>query len=75
MVMAAISTLICEIISYILQIILFSMSIDVWPFIKIIVLEIVFNSLIIMIMYPIIEKMGILLEKIFTKDKVLTRYY
>ena len=75
MVMSAIATLVCEIISYIYQIILFNLPIEILPFIKIIILEIIFNSIIIMIIYPLIEKGGFALEKIFTKDKILTRYY
>ena len=75
MVMAAGATFACELISYILQIILFSLSIEIFTFIKIILIEILFNSMIIIIIYPIIEKAGILLERIFTEDKVLTRYY
>ena len=75
MVMSAIATLVCEIISYIYQIILFNLPIEILPFIKIIILEIIFNSIIIMIIYPLIEKGGFALEKIFTKEKILTRYY
>lgn len=74
-VMSAISTLVCEIISYIVQIILFKLSFELGAFIKIILIEIIFNSMIIIIIYPIIEKTGILLERVFKEDKILTRYY
>ena len=75
MLMAAATTFICELVSYIYQMILFNISIEVFSFIKIVLIEILFNSMIITIIYPIIQKSGILLEKIFTEDKVLTRYY
>ena len=75
MVMAAAAVYACELISYIYQIILFNLSIEIFAFIKIMLIEILFNSMIIIIVYPIIEKAGILLERIFTEDKVLTRYY
>ena len=75
MVMSAIATFICESISYILRIILFKISIDIAFFMKIILLEILFNSIIIIIIYPIIQKTGTLLERIFTESKILTRYY
>ena len=75
MLMAAATVFVCELISYIYQIVLFNLSIEVLAFIKIISIEILFNSMIIIIIYPIIEKSGILLERIFTEDKVLTRYY
>lgn len=75
MLMAAAATVACELILYVYQIILFNISIEVFAFIKIMLIEILFNSMIIIIIYPIIEKSGILLERIFTEDKVLTRYY
>jgi len=73
--MAAATVFACELISYIYQIILFNLSIEVFAFIKIISIEILFNSMIIIIIYPIIQRAGTLLERIFTEDKVLTRYY
>lgn len=75
MVMSAVATLVCEMISYILQIILFKLSFEVGAFVKIILIEVLFNSMIIIIIYPIIEKAGALLEKVFTENKILTKYY
>lgn len=75
MVMSAVATLVCEMISYTLQIILFKLSFEIGAFIKIILIEVLFNSMIIIIIYPIIQKAGILLEKVFTESKILTRYY
>ncbi len=75
MVMSAISTLVCEVISYVLQIVLFKLSFELGAFIKIVLIELLFNSMIIIIIYPIIEKAGILLERVFTENKILTRYY
>lgn len=74
-VMSAISTLVCEIISYIFQIILFKLSFELGAFIKIILIELLFNSMIIIIIYPMLQKAGILLEKVFNENKILTRYY
>lgn len=75
MLMACAATFACELISYIFQIILFDLSIEFWAFIKIMAIEILFNSMIIIIIYPIIDKAGILLERIFTEDRILTKYY
>ena len=75
MVMSLVATLVCETISYILQIITFKLSIEVVPFIKILLLEELFNLMIIIIIYPIIKKTGTKLESIYSKDKILTRYY
>ena len=75
MLMTATTTFACELISYIYQLILFNLSIEVLAFFKIVLIEILFNSMIIIIIYPIIQKIGIVLERIFTEDKILTRYY
>lgn len=73
--MSLATTFLCELISYIYQIILFGLSIEILAFVKIILIELLFNSMVIIIIYPIIEKTGIILEKIFTEDKILTKYY
>lgn len=44
-------------------------------FIKIMLIEIVFNVLLTIILYPLIKKTGYFLESIFKKNKVLTRYF
>ena len=75
MLMTIVATFIAEVISYTLQIMLFNLSIEIIPFLKIILLEILFNSMIIIIIYPIIQRAGIVIEKIFTEKKILTRYY
>lgn len=73
--MAAATVFACELIAYIYQIILFGLSIEVFSFIKIIAIEILFNSMIVIIIYPLIQKSGIILERIFTEDRILTKYY
>ncbi len=73
--MAAVTTFACELISYIFQAIIFKWSIEIFAFVRIVLLEILFNSMLIIIIYPIIEKTGILLERLFTENKILTRYY
>lgn len=75
MLMSCVSTFICELILYIIQIILFGLSIEVLEFLKIILIEILFNAMIIIIIYPIIGKSGNLLEKTFNENKTLKGYY
>lgn len=69
------ATLICELISYLIQIIVFKLSIELLPFIKIIAIETLYNTMLIIIIYPLIEKAGVLFERIFTENRILTRYY
>lgn len=73
--MAAVATLVCETISYLIQIILFGISIQILAFLKILAIEILYNTLIIIIIYPLIQKTGVLLERIFNEKSILTRYY
>lgn len=68
------ATLICEIISYIYKIIN-GASIELLAFLKIVLVEIIFNLMIIIIIYPLIRKLGIKLEKVFNDDKILTKYF
>lgn len=75
MLMTIEATLICEIISYLIQIITFKLSIELLPFIKIIAIETLYNTMLIIILYPLIEKTGELLEKSFTEKNRLTKYY
>ena len=75
MVLVVLITLICELLSYTYQIILFKLTINVLNFIKIILLEVLYNAILLIILYPLLQKLGNKLEKIFTEDKIITRYY
>lgn len=75
MLMVATSTIVCETIVYIVQIINGSLLIEIIPFIKIILVETIYNIMLTIIIYPIIKHLGNQVEKIFTEDNILTRYY
>lgn len=68
------TTLICEIIAYIYKIIN-GASLEVFAFLKIVLIEMIFNLMIIIIVYPLIRKLGEKLEKVFNEDKILTKYF
>lgn len=68
------TTLICEIIAYIYKIIN-GASIEVLAFLKIVLIEIIFNLMIIIIIYPLIRKLGEKLEQVFNEEKILTKYF
>ena len=44
-------------------------------FLKIVLIEIIFNLMIIIIIYPLIRKLGEKLEQVFNEDKILTKYF
>lgn len=75
MLMTIETTIICELISYLIQIIIFKLEIDLLPFIKIISIETLYNVMLIIIIYPLVIKLGELLEKTFTEKNIFTKYY
>ncbi|MBR2744703.1 MAG: rod shape-determining protein MreD [Clostridia bacterium] len=48
---------------------------DILPFIYILAIEILFNALVIIILYPLIQRFGFYLESVFNKKEMLTRYF
>ena len=44
-------------------------------FIEILLIEVVFNVLLTIILYPFIRNSGYFLEEVFKKNKILTRYF
>lgn len=68
-------TFICELIAYILRIIILETNIEILAFLKIISIEIIYNTILIIILYPLIQKIGTWIENTFTEDKILTKYF
>lgn len=75
MLMVVGSTLIYENITYFANTFIAGNQIEVLAFIRIVVIEIIFNSLLTIILYPLIKKLGYKLEETFEDKKVLTRYF
>lgn len=71
----AAGTAIYEIIYYVFTTIRFGATFEILTFIKILLIEIVFNIFITIIIYPIIQIIGEILEEIFKSKKILTRYF
>lgn len=49
--------------------------IEIIPFIKIVAIEILYNSILVIILYPIMQKVGYNIEEIFKGSNILTRYF
>jgi len=69
------STCVYEIVAYIFNFINLSTHIEIMEFIKILLIEVVYNTIITIILYPLIQKAGYTLEGIFKESKILTRYF
>ena len=74
-VMVMISTLIFEIGNYILGYIIFKTSIEILPFVEILIIECFYNALLTIVFYPLIQKLGNKIEMEYKGNKVLTRYF
>ena len=68
-------TVFFEVGYYVFKIIKYGAAFEFVPFIKILVIEIIFNIFLTIIIYPLIQNMGNKLEEIFKNKKVLSRYY
>ena len=73
MVMA--STIIFEVGSYFLSYFIYENYIQIWPFIQILLIECVYNALLTIILYPLIQILGNKIEEEYKGSKILTRYF
>lgn len=69
------TTIIFEIVSYFTRYILYSVNVEVLNFIKILLVEIVYNILITIVVYPLIQKFGYYIENEYKGNRILTRYF
>ena len=75
MFMGAICTIIYEVIVYIMQYFIVGINIEIIEFIKILLIEILYNLLLIVILYPLMKMTGYEIENEIKGDKILTRYF
>ena len=69
------ATFVYEVLIYIIRIIMYDTTIEIFPFIEILLLEIIYNAILTIILYPILKSAGIYLWQNFTKIKGFTGYY
>ena len=69
------STIVYELINWGLSYIFISTNVEIINFIKILGIEVVFNLIITIIIYPLIQKCGYYIENEFKGNKLLTRYF
>ena len=73
--MGIISTIVYEVILYFLQYMFLGINVEVLSFIKILLIEVVYNMLIVIILYPLIKNVGYEIENEVKGDRILTRYF
>lgn len=73
--MSAGSTIIYELGIYISKIVMQGASAEFLTFMLTVLVEILFNTLLIIILYPLMKKLGYYIEDAFKGKKILTRYF
>lgn len=75
MIMVISATVVYEVSLYIFSIVKYSIILEPLNFIKILVIEVFFNVIMTIILYPLIKKMGYKLENIYEEKVMLTRFF
>lgn len=75
MAMVGITTAIYETGMYILKYIFLGTNMEIIAFVEILLLEIIYNIILTIIIYPLIQSTGYDVEEIFKGSKILTRYF
>lgn len=68
-------TIFYELGCYIFNIITLNLELELIEFTKILLIEILYNAIITIIIYPLMQKVGHNLEEIYKTKKILTRYF
>lgn len=74
-IMCMTSTAVYEILQYFINIVGSKITIEIIPFLKILLIEMLFNAILTIILYPIIQKVGFYIEGEFKEKNILTRYF
>ncbi len=73
--MGMICTVLYEVSLYILRNIIIGIDAEVVEFLKILLIEVIYNMLLLIILYPIMKFTGYEIENEIKGDKILTRYF
>lgn len=69
------ATVIFEVMNYILNYMILGINVEILNFIIILVIEIIYNTVLTIILYPLIQKFGYYIEDEYKGNKILTRYF
>ena len=73
--MVMVSTIIYEVGMYFINYIIFSINVEILEFTKILLVEVLYNIIITIIIYPLLQKTGYYIENKYKENKILTRYF
>ena len=75
MIMVIVCTIIFETALYLIGGVIYQYSFEIISFLKILLIECIYNILITIVLYPIIQNWGYKIEEVYKGDKILTRYF
>lgn len=68
-------TIAYELMGYVYSIFRLSLSFEMYSFIRIVLIEALYNAILVIILYPLMQKAGYALENTFKVKSILTRYF
>ena len=74
-IMVIVSSLIYEIGAYLVGCVVYGYSVEFISFFKILLIEVIYNIIVTIILYPLIQKFGYKIEEEYKGNKILTRYF
>lgn len=75
MVMTIAATVIFEVLSYLLNYIIVVINVEIFNFVKILAVEVIYNLILTIILYPLMQKFGYYIENEYKGNKILTKYF
>ena len=69
------TTIVFEVLSYFINYVMYSINIEILKFIEILIIEVIYNIIITIIIYPLIQRFGYYIENEYKGNKILTRYF
>ena len=75
MIMVMLCTIIYEVAVYLIGGLIYSYYFETLTFIKILLIECLYNVIMTIILYPVIQNLGYKIEAVYKGDKILTRYF
>lgn len=64
-----------EVFIYFYKAIILSSDIEIWIFTKKLSIEVLYNGILTIILYPFMQKFGYKMEEIYKNPQILTRYF
>lgn len=69
------ATVIFEVVTFFMNFVLYTINVEVFNFITVLIVEVIYNILITIIIYPLMQKFGYYMENQYKGNKILTRYF